>query len=151
MDNTVDTLLNSLNDNPLEYEERYIRWVSIGYDKKVLSELLYELKYLKENNTWPERVEFLESILAEHDAEQLLNLLQGEKQAERFATIEKWARKASMEILIYDKYSVETLNVITQFPLADYQLLVKRVHEIVSMIQDITTQATVLAQGVAGV
>lgn len=151
MDNTVDTLLNSLNDNPLEYEERYIRWVSIGYDKKVLSELLYELKYLKENNTWPERVEFLESILAEHDAEQLLNLLQGEKQTERFATIEKWARKASMEILIYDKYSVETLNVITQFPLADYQLLVKRVHEIVSMIQDITTQATVLAQGVAGV
>ena len=56
-----------------------------------------------------------------------------------------------MEILIYDKYSVETLNTITQFPLADYQLIVKRVMEITAMIQDITTQASTLAQGVAGV
>lgn len=80
-----------------------------------------------------------------------MNLIQGEKQTERFAMIEKWARKASMEILIYDKYSVETLNTITQFPLADYQLIVKRVMEITAMIQDITTQASTLAQGVAGV
>ena len=106
MEPTIDTLIESLNDNPSEYEERYVRWISIGYDKKVLAELLYELKYLKENNTWPERIVFLESILANYDVQHLLNLIQGEKQTERFAMIEKWARKASMEILIYDKYSV---------------------------------------------
>ncbi len=55
-----------------------------------------------------------------------------------------------MEILIFDKYSIETLNTVTQFPLADYQLFVKRVQEIVTMIREITSQAATLASGVAG-
>ncbi len=115
-----------------------------------MSELLYELQYLKEKNEWPERIAFLEDILAQHDPQHLLNLLTNEPQTTRFAIIEKWARIAAMEILIYDKYSVDTLNTVTQFPLADYQLFVKRVFEITSMIRDITTQSTSLAAGVAG-
>lgn len=148
---TFDTLLAAVNTNPSEYEERYSRWVSIGYDKKVLSELLYELQYLKEKGEWPERIKFLESVLAQHDPQHLLNLLNNDPQTARFALIEKWARHAAMEILIFDKYSIETLNTVTQFPLADYQLFVKRVHEITTMIRDITSQATSLASGIAGV
>lgn len=147
---TFDTLLAAVNTNPSEYEERYSRWVSIGYDKKVLSELLYELQYLKEKGEWPERIKFLESVLAQHDPQHLLNLLNNDPQTARFALIEKWARHAAMEILIFDKYSIETLNTVTQFPLADYQLFVKRVHEITTMIRDITSQATSLASGIAG-
>lgn len=147
---TIDTLLNALNTNPSEYEEKYVRWVSIGYDKKVLTELLYELQYLREKQEWPDRVKFLESVLAEHDLQHLLNLLDNKPQTVRFAMVEKWARKGAMEILIFDKYSIETLNTVTQFPLADYQLFVKRVHEIVTMIREITTQASALASGVAG-
>lgn len=150
-DITLDTLINAINDNPSEYEERYVRWVSIGYDKKRLAELLYELKYLKEKNDWPERVAFLEDVLSQHDSEHLLNLLNNDPQTVRFAMVEKWARQAAMEILIFDKYSIETLNTVTQFPLADYQLFVKRVLEITTMIQDITTQSSSLAAGVAGV
>lgn len=148
---TFDTLLAAINTNPSEYEEKYVRWVSIGYDKKVLSELLYELQYLKEKNEWPERIKFLEGILAQYDSQHLLNLLNGETQTTRFALIEKWARQGAMEILIFDKYSIETLNTVTQFPLADYQLFVKRVQEIVTMIREITSQAaTLAASGVAG-
>lgn len=150
-DITFDTLLNAINDNPSEYEERYVRWVSIGYDKKKLTELLYELKYLKEENTWPERIAFLEDVLSQHDPEHLLNLLNNDLQTTRFAMIERWARQAAMEILIFDKYSIDTLNTVTQFPLADYQLFVKRVYEITALIRDITTQSTSLAAGVAGV
>ena len=150
-DITLDTLINAINDNPSEYEEHYVRWVSIGYDKKRLAELLYELKYLKEKNDWPERIAFLEDVLAQHDPEHLLNLLNNDPQTVRFAMVEKWARQAAMEILIFDKYSIETLNTVTQFPLADYQLFVKRVLEITTMIQDITTQSSSLAAGVAGV
>lgn len=149
---TFETLLAAVNTNPSEYEEKYVRWVSIGYDKKVLAELLYELQYLKEKGEWPERIKFLESILAQHNPQHLLNLLNGETQTTRFALIEKWARKGAMEILIFDKYSIETLNTVTQFPLADYQLFVKRVQEITTMIREITSQAaTLAASGVAGV
>ena len=147
---TFETLLAAVNTNPSEYEERYSRWVSIGYDKKVLSELLYELQYLKEKGEWPERIKFLESILAQHSPQHLLNLLNNEPQTARFAMIEKWARQGAMEILIFDKYSIDTLNTVTQFPLADYQLFVKRVQEITTMIREITSQALTLASGVAG-
>lgn len=145
-----ETLLAAVNTNPSEYEEKYVRWVSIGYDKKVLAELLYELQYLKEKEEWPERIKFLEGILAQYNPQHLLNLLNGETQTTRFALIEKWSRQGAMEILIFDKYSIETLNTVTQFPLADYQLFVKRVQEIVTMIREITSQAATLASGVAG-
>lgn len=147
---TFETLLAAVNTNPSEYEEKYVRWVSIGYDKKVLAELLYELQYLKEKEEWPERITFLEGVLAQYNPQHLLNLLNGETQTTRFALIEKWSRQGAMEILIFDKYSIETLNTVTQFPLADYQLFVKRVQEIVTMIREITSQAATLASGVAG-
>ncbi len=31
---TFETLLAAINTTPSEYEEKYVRWVSIGYDKK---------------------------------------------------------------------------------------------------------------------
>ena len=147
----IEKLISQINDSPSEYEERYVRWVSIGYDKKVLSELLYELKYLRENDEWPERQAFLEDLLSEHDEEHLMNLLTGEATTSRMVAIEKYARQAALEVLIFDRYSIDTLNTITQLPLADYQLIVKRVHEIVALIRDITSQAGALAEGVAGV
>ena len=147
---TVEEMIAAVNENPSEYEERYIRWVSVGHDKKKLSELLYEIKYLKEEKAWPERIAFLESILAEYDSHQLYNLLTNDPQTVRFAMIEKWARQAAMEILIFERYGVETLNTITQFPMADYRLIIKRVQEIVNMITDISSQSAVLASGVPG-
>ena len=150
MNVTVEEMIAAVNEKPSEYEERYIRWVSVGHDKKKLSELLYEIKYLKEEKAWPERIAFLESILAEHDSQQLYNLLINDPQTVRFATIEKWARQAAMEILIFERYGVDTLNTITQFPMADYRLVVKRVQEIVNMITDISVQSAVLASGVPG-
>ncbi len=148
---TFETLLAAVNTNPSEYEEKYVRWVSIGYDKKALSELLYELQYLKEKGEWSERIKFLEGILAEYNPQHLLNLLNNDPQTARFATLEKWARHAAMEILIFDRYSLETLNTVTQFPLADYQLFVKRTQEIITMIREITTQgASLPASGLAG-
>jgi hypothetical protein len=148
---TFEKLLEVINDNPSEYEERYVRWVTVAHDKKKLSELLYELKYLKEENKWTERIKLLEEILEEVGYEHCYNLLVNEPQTARFALIEKFARQAAMEVLIFDRYGIETLNAVTQLPLADYQLVVKRVYEIVTMVRDITTSTTSLAQGLAGI
>jgi hypothetical protein len=149
---TIDDLLGNVNEYPSEYEERYFRWVSISYDKKKLLELLYELKFQKEQeNPDEKRVKFLEGILEENSIDNLYLLLTNDERASRFSLIEKWARAGAMEILIEGKYSIETLNTITQFPLADYQLTVKRIQELVNVIQDITTQSSAMANGVAGV
>lgn len=148
---TIDQLIQAVNETPSEYEERYVRWVSIGYDKQTLNELLYELQYHKNAETPDEkRIAFLESILADYDLTQLHKLVTNDNHASRFALIEKYARIGAMEMLIDGKYTIETLNVITQFPLADYQLTVKRIQELVNVITDITTQAASAASGVAG-
>jgi hypothetical protein len=151
-DITPDFLLECINEQPSQYEERYAKWVSISYNKVQLLELLYELKFLKEtSDPNHERISFLENILHDNDIEHLYLLLINVEQTARLALIEKYARVAAMEMLIRGKYTVETLNVITQFPIADYQLTVKRVQELVSLISDVTTQSTTPITGVAGV
>jgi hypothetical protein len=148
---TIVDLIRDVNETPSEYEERYVRWVSIGYDKRTLNELLYELKYHKNTDTPDEkRVAFLESILSDYDLDELHRLSTNDEHTARFALIEKYARIGAMEMLIEGKYTIETLNIITQFPLADYQLTVKRIQELVNVITDITTQAASAASGVAG-
>lgn len=148
---TPDFLLENINEQPSHYEERYAKWVSIGYEKTKLLELLYELKFLKEQETPnTDRIQFLEQILYENDINHLYHLLTNDVNTARLAVIEKYARIAAMEMLIRGKYTVQTLNVITQFPIADYQLTVKRIQELVNLISDITTQASSLATGVAG-
>jgi hypothetical protein len=149
---TPDFLLANINEQPSQYEELYAKWVSITYEKTKLLELLYELKFLKDQEEPNvDRIAFLENILYANNIEHLYRLLTNEEQTARFALIEKYARVAAMEMLIRGKYTVDTLNVITQFPLADYQLTVKRVQELVNIISDITTQAASPASGIAGV
>lgn len=148
---TIQNLIENNNDSTSFYEDEYIKYVNIHFDKKQLSDLLYELKYLLDNNEWPERQEFLYSLLKKYDLKHLNNLLTGEEQTSRFALIEKWARIASMEILIYDRYSIETLATITRLPMDDYKMVVRRTSELVSMIRDITSQAVPISTGVAGV
>lgn len=150
-DINIDTLINSINETPSEYEERYFRWVSIGYDKPTLVKMLYELKYLREQEVQDEKkIALFEKILNEQDLNFLQNLLSNDFHASRMAMIEKYSRIAAMEILIENKYSTETLNIITQFPLGDYQLVVMRTQELVSLINDISNQASDLAAGVPG-
>ena len=132
-DKSVKSLLENLNDDMKNYE------------------LLYELKFLKEQEDKDEaRIVFLQSLLQEHDMSQLHSLLMNDETTVRFALIEKYARIGAMEMLIDGKYTIDTLNTITQFPLADYQLIVKRIQELVALISDITTQASSMASGVAG-
>lgn len=151
MEKKIEDLLEVINDNSSVYEDEYIKYVNIHFDKKSLTELLYELKYLTENNTAPERQEVLKNILAKYDIDHLFKLLVDDPDVARFAQIEKWARIAAIEILIYDRYSIDTLGVIVRFPIEDYKLVVRRVHELVTMIRDITAQSVPLSQGVAGV
>jgi len=148
---TPTTLLNNINESTSQYEERYIKWVSINYDKAKLLELLYELKFLKEQAT-PNvtRIKFLEQILQDNDLDHLYKLLTNDEATTRFAVIEKYARKAAMEMLVRGKYTIKTLNTITQLPISDYQLTVKRIQEIINLISDVTAQSSSQSQGIAG-
>ena len=63
MSKTLEDLMAANNDAISPYEDEYIKYVNIHFDKKALSELLYELKYLQDNDEWPARQEFLQKLL----------------------------------------------------------------------------------------
>jgi hypothetical protein len=74
----------------------------------------------------------------------LKELLNGDETSVRLALIEKWAREASLDILYDGRYSKETLRFILNLPKDDYQLLLKRVEEIVNSVRDISIQSDTL-------
>lgn len=155
MSKEVSGLLDAVarRDVPSYYQAKYVDWVGIRYDRDMLLDLVEHLGICKSTpgHCSADYIAMLEKILIESDLEHLRRLIENDEQTVRLAMIEKWARTSAMEVLIDNKYSVNTLNTITQFPLADYQLIVKRTQELVGIISDITTQATSVASGIAGV
>lgn len=136
-------------DSVSPYELRYVTYASIGYDKVALSQFLRTLAHWRHT---PNTIEgkTLEAIWADQDQEFIARWLSGDPQADRMANIEKWARKAAGEMLLDGKYSLDTFLVISQFPLADYGLVVKRVQELVHLVADVTTQSERPGAGMPG-
>lgn len=136
---------------PSKYEERYVRWAAISYDKDTLGNFLNQLQYLREDNEADRKYrKLLEDILAEHDYGDLMGLLNGDEEVERKAAIEKYARAAALDMATEGKFTYPVLEIITNFPQADYVLVLKRCQELVALISNVSTQATTLLEGVPG-
>lgn len=142
--------LASLASSISEYEIRHVDYARIGFDKIKLREFLDQLVFWRENNPNTRECKVLEAIWAEQDQDFIERWLTGDPQADRMANIEKWARQAAGEMLLDGKYSLNTFLVISQFPLADYGLIVKRVQELVHLVADVTTQSERPGAGMPG-
>jgi hypothetical protein len=132
-----------------EYELRYVTYASIGYDRATLGGFLQSLIHWRKEPQTTE-CKILEAIWADQDQEFIERWLRGDPHADRMANIEKWARQAAGEMLLDGKYSLDTFLVISQFPLADYGLVVKRVQELVHLVADVTTQSERPGAGMPG-
>jgi protein gp37 len=64
--------------------------------------------------------------------------------------IEKWARIASTDILLTNVYSRPTFTTISNLPIKDYQLLMKRVEEMVTMGRELTYQSNIITDNTPG-
>lgn len=120
---------------PSEYELRYVMFPNIGFDKQQLLEFLEYRKKAK-----GELLETLDKILSEYPKDKLIKLLNNDPDVSRMSTIEKYARMAAKDILLTGKYRPETFEIVTNLPLSDYQLLMKRSKEIIEQIQSLGVQ-----------
>jgi hypothetical protein len=133
-----------------EYHLRHVLWAKIGYDKEEMHTFLDTLAYWRDHFPDSRMSKILESIWAEQNSDEVARWFSGDLRIDRLKTIEKWARVAASEMLIDGKYSLATFQTISQFPLADYSLVVKRVQELVALISDVTAQAEKLGSGIPG-
>jgi hypothetical protein len=122
------------------YEEKYTKWFDIHYNREKLVSFFEKIEQLPQSD----ELSILLQILDDHNSDRLKELLNGDETSVRLALIEKWAREASLDILYDGRYSKETLRFILNLPKEDYQLLLKRVEEIVNSVRDISIQSDTL-------
>jgi hypothetical protein len=137
-----------------EYELKHIVWVGIEYDKEKLVSFFdryQQLKLIPKTYDSQEELEIMENILKSHNAENLQKLQQNDFEYCRLATIEKLSRLAAVEILLEGRYSKDTFTTITNLPVADFKLIMKRAKELIKTISDTITESDMDTSKIPGV
>ncbi len=65
--------------------------------------------------------------------------------------IEKLARKASSEVLLDGRYSNDTFQTISNLPIVDYKLIIRRSKELIKIINDTIAEAEMDTSKIPGV
>ena len=137
-----------------EYELKNIVWNGIEYDKRKLIRFVKKHKYLKtlaETDEVKEEIQIMDDILKLHNTDNLQKLLQNDLEYSRWATIERLARKASTEVLLDGKYSKHTFEIISNLPIVDYKLIIRRSKELINIINETIAEAEMDTSKIPGV
>ena len=127
-----------------EYELMHIKWIGIEYDKEKLIAFIQHYQYLKDKPKDPlcsEELKIMNDILSLHDVNNLERLANNDKEYSRWATIERLSRTAAVEVLLTRKYSAETFTTISNLPITDYKMVIRRCKELVDTLTNITAEA----------
>jgi hypothetical protein len=137
----------------MKYELQYIKWYGISFDRDKLIKFIGRIRLTKFLSFIPSyRLEhkILNEILQSQDQTRINGLLNNDEDISRMCLIEKWARIASVDILLNGIYSRSTYTTITNLPIKDYQLLMKRVEEIVEVGKNMTYQTNNITDNTPG-
>ena len=137
-----------------EYELKNIVWNGIEYDKRKLIRFVEKHKYLKtlaETDEVKEEIQIMDDILKLHNTDNLQKLLQNDLEYSRWATIERLARKVSTEVLLDGKYSKHTFEIISNLPIVDYKLIIRRSKELINIINKTIAEAEMDTSKIPGV
>jgi hypothetical protein len=139
---------------PSKYELYYIKWNGIGFDKDKLISFIKRVKWLKLVSIFSkskrEELKILLEIYNQYNEDTLKGILNNDETTSRWALIEKWARIASIDILLTNSYSRGTFTIISNLPIKDYQLVMKRIEELVKLNREITHQSDDISNDIPG-
>ena len=139
--------------HPSKYELQYVKWNGINFDRERLIEFMKRLRltyFLSFIPYYRREHKMLTEILNEYDDVRIKGLLNGDQNTLRMCLIEKWARIAAVDILLTNTYSRLTYTTISNLPIKDYQLLMKRVEEMVMAGRNLTYQSDNSSSNIPG-
>ena len=138
---------------PSKYELQYIKWNGINFDRERLTKFFKRLKltyFLSFIPYYRREHQMLNEILETYDKDRIEGLLKGDQDVLKRCLIEKWARIAATDILLTNTYSRLTFTTISNLPIKDYQLLMKRVEEMVEAGRNLTYQSNIITDNTPG-
>lgn len=124
---------------PSLFEAKYVIYPDISYDREQLVEFFDHYNSLDPEKD-KEELSVLDEVLNGYSKRRIQGLLDNDENISRICVIEKYARIAAREVILTGKYSMDTFRTVTNFPIADYQLFVKRSKEIVKEIKGLISQ-----------
>jgi len=122
------------------YESRYDKWVDVHYNRETVDKFFDRRKLLQRTDPDSLELKNLDKVLEDHGEDYLRKFHQGDEEISRLALIEKWSREGAIDILYQDRYSKQTLQNLLNLPVKDYQIVMKRVEEIVTSARSISIQ-----------
>jgi hypothetical protein len=138
---------------PSKYELQYVKWNGINFDRERLIKFIKRLKltyFLSFLPSFREEHKLLKEILNSYNLDTIKGLLNNDEIISRMCFIEKWARIASVDLLTNASYSRTTYTTISNLPYKDFQLLMKRTEELISLGQKITYQKDNITDNIPG-
>jgi hypothetical protein len=129
---------------PSKYELQYFIWCDINIDRYKLIKFIKRLNFTKFFSFIPSYKKeyiFLKDILNTYDSTRINGLLNNDENILRICLIEKWARITATDILLNNNPTRTTHTTIVNLPIKDYQLLMKRVEEMVTATRNFTFQS----------
>lgn len=137
-----------------KYELYYITWNGINFDKDKLIKFIKRIKLLRLTSFFikshKEELKILKEIYSSYDERVLIGLLNNDDKISRNGFIEKWARIGAIDILLSGVYSRNTFTVISNLPVEDYQLVCKRIEELVNYGRNLTYQQDKVSDNIPG-
>ena len=138
---------------PSKYELQYVKWNGINFDRERLIKFMNRLRltyFLSFIPYYRRERQMLTEILDSYDKDRIKGLLDGNQEVLKRCLIEKWSRIAATDILLTNTYSRLTFTTISNLPIKDYQLLMKRVEEMVTAGRNITFQSDNVTDNIPG-
>jgi hypothetical protein len=138
---------------PSKYELQHIVWNGIDFDRDKLFKFIKRLKFTRFLSFIPQynlEHTFLNEILNSYNSERINGLLKGDENVLKMCLIEKWARIAAVDILLTNTYSRLTYTTISNLPIKDFQLISKRIEEMVNVGKNITYQSNTVTDNIPG-
>ena len=137
-----------------KYETLYIKWEGVQYDRKILRRFVRRFKWVKFlsifSTTYKKELEFMVNIIDHYGRVKIFNLLSNDETTSRLSHIERLSRNGSIEILTSGSYNTNTYKQISNLPKSDFDLVTKRVQELIKIGQSIYVQNDGLGENLPG-
>lgn len=122
---------------PSLYDLFYIKWSNIKYDREKCIEFIKEYNSIKDKN-----IKLIYNKIIDNIGEEYIHkLLEGDYETCRLAEIEKWSRNAVAELLTIGQYTSDTFKIISNLPVDDYILILKRTKELYDIYVNIRIES----------
>ena len=142
------------NNIPSRYETIFIKWEGIHYDRELLRRFIkrYRLVYFLSffSRSYGKELSWLKETINHYGEERIQNLLKNTEFASKMGHIERLSRIGSSEILTIGTYKPKTYRVISNLPKKDFDLVSKRVEELIKIARNVTTQTDTSGENTPG-